>query len=64
MENNFRFSPHGIESKELFCKFYADFIEWCKSVVSEGCFSTYMNGEPVCFSRGLELSYRVYLANK
>ena len=59
----FKFSEHGIKNKELFCKIYSDFIEWCKSVVFEGTFSTYMDGEPVCFSQGVELTYRDYLAN-
>lgn len=59
----FGFSEYGIKNKELFCRIYSDFIEWCKSKVITGTFSTYMDGEPVCFSQGIELSYKLYLAN-
>lgn len=57
----FKFSEHGIENKQLFCTVYADFIEWCKGKLSSGTFSTYMDGEPVCFNAGVELKYRMFL---
>lgn len=60
----FEYSEHGIKNKEVFCRIYADFIEWCGSRVKSGTFSTYVDGEPVCFSNGAEISYRLYLANK
>lgn len=61
--NMFKFSKHGIKNKEAFCVAYIDFIEWCKSKLQQGTFSTYCDGEPVCFCAGFELSYRTYLEN-
>ena len=60
----FKFSEHGIKNKEAYKEAYADFIEWCKNKLSSGIFSTYMDGEPVCFCSGLEVSYRAYLKNR
>ena len=60
----FKFSQHGIKDQELFCNLYSDFIKWCKGIVTSGTFSTYCDGEPVCFSYGAELSYSMYLTNK
>lgn len=62
-ENMFRFSEHGVENPEIYGRIYADFIEWCKTKVKSGTFSTYVDGEPVCFSNGVELSYRLYQVN-
>lgn len=60
----FEFSKFGIDNKDVYCRIYSDFIAWCKNQVKSGMFSTYTNGEPVCFSNGLEISYRIYLANR
>ena len=60
----YKFSEYGIKNQVLFNKLYSDFITWCKSKVSEGTFSTYCDGEPVCFSCGCELSYRMFLNGK
>ena len=60
----FKFSEHGVKNQEAYITAYADFIEWCKSILPQGTFSTYMDGEPVCFCAGLELSYRTYLKSK
>lgn len=60
----FQYSRYGIQDKELFASIYASFINWCKSIVKEGTFSTYMDGEPVCYSNGLELSYSMYLGGQ
>ena len=57
----FKFSEYGVKNKELFQMIYGDFIQWCRTIVSTGTFSTYCDGEPVCFSYGNELSYRDYL---
>lgn len=57
----FRYSPYGIKSPAIFSVVYEGFINWCKSQVKEGIFSTYCDGEPVCYSNGVELSYRQYL---
>lgn len=59
----FRFSEHGVKNQEAYSIAYADFIEWCKTKVESGTFSTYVDGEPVCYCAGLEMSYRMYLAN-
>jgi len=56
----FKYSEHGIKNKEIFKRLYVDFIEYCKSKTNQGTFSTYMDGEPVFFSRGTEFSYRKY----
>lgn len=48
----FKFSKYGIKDIEFFSWWYADFISWCKSIVKTGTFSTYCDGEPVCFSNG------------
>ncbi|QUH22206.1 hypothetical protein [Alkaliphilus sp. B6464] len=61
----FKFSEHGIKNENLFIELYSDFIEWCKSKVPSGIFSTYVDEEPICFSSGgIELSYRTYLKNR
>ena len=60
----FNFSEHGIKDVYIYSKVYKDFIEWCKTKVRTGTFSTYVDGEPVCFSKGIEISYREYLANQ
>jgi hypothetical protein len=57
----FKFSPYGIKDSNLWQMIYGDFIEWCKTQVTAGTFSTYCNGEPVCMCCGFELSYRMYL---
>lgn len=57
----FKFSEHGVENPEIYSKVYADFIEWCKTKVKSGIFSTYMDGEPVCLSVGIEIPYREFL---
>lgn len=59
----FRFSECGITNPEMYSNIYADFIEWCKTKVNSGTFSTYADGEPVCLCVGIEIPYRVYLAN-
>ena len=56
----FKFSEHGIKDQNLFCMMYADFIKWCMEKATQGTFSTYMDGEPVFFSSGAEVSYRQY----
>lgn len=60
----YNFSKAGIKNKELYCRIYADFISWCKSIVPSGTFSTYSDGEPACFYLGVELSYSNFLNNK
>lgn len=57
----FRYSGAGIKNVEIYNRIYKDFVEWCKTVVKQGTFSTYCDGEPVCFSGGIELTYRMYL---
>jgi hypothetical protein len=60
----FRFSEHGVKNQEAYSIAYADFIEWCKTKVKSGTFSTYMDGEPVCFCAGVEIPYRAFLASR
>ncbi len=60
----FKFSEYGIKNKDLFCRIYSDFIDWCKTKATSGTFSTYMDGEPYFTCCGLEVSYRTYLANR
>ncbi len=60
----FKFSKHGIKNKDSFELAYINFIEWCKRILPSGTFSTYVDGEPVCFYQGTELTYRDYLRNK
>jgi hypothetical protein len=60
----FKFSQAGVKDPELFGRLYKDFIDWCKQQVTSGTFSTYCNGEPVCLSGGIEISYSAYLKNK
>jgi hypothetical protein len=60
----FKFSEYGVKNPEIYSRVYADFIDWCKTKVKSGTFSTYMDGEPVCLSAGREIPYRVFLANR
>ena len=58
----FSYSKAGVKNIDTYNMAHKGFIDWCKSHVNSGTFSTYCDGEPVCFSSGLELSYRIYLA--
>lgn len=60
----FRFSEYGVKDIDVYSRIYSEFIEWCKKKVKTGTFSTYTNGEPVCFSGGIEIPYRAFLANR
>ena len=60
----FKFSEFGVKNTEIYSNIYSDFIVWCKTKVKGGTFSTYMDGEPVCYSGGIEISYRAFLANQ
>jgi hypothetical protein len=57
----FNFSSAGIDDSELFTRIYEDFINWCKQQLPSGTFSTYCDGEPVCYSCGIAISYSEYL---
>lgn len=57
----FRYSKAGVKDIKLFELLFFDFIAWCKTVVNHGTFSTYCDGEPVCFSDGDAMGYREYL---
>lgn len=59
----FKFSEYGVKNIEAYSIAYSGFINWCKTKVKSGIFSTYMDGEPVCISGGIEISYRAFLAN-
>ena len=60
----FKFSEYGVKNIEIYSNIYSDFIDWCKTKVKSGTFGTYMDGEPVCFSGGIEIPYRAFLANR
>ena len=56
----FKFSKYGVKNISIYFALYGDFINWCKTKVKVGTFSTYTNGEPVCFSEGIEIPYRSF----
>ena len=60
----FTFSRYGVKDINIYNRIYCDFIDWCKAKVKAGTFSTYTNGEPVCFSGEMELSYRTFLRSR
>lgn len=57
----FGYSKAGVKNIDIYNIAHKGFIDWCKSLLNHGTFSTYCDGGPVCFSSGLELSYRMYL---
>jgi hypothetical protein len=58
--NMFNFSEHGVKNKDIFCRIYSDFVDYCKSNFTAGTFSTYCDGEPVFMQCGFEFSYSAY----
>lgn len=56
----FEYSKAGVKNINAYNMAFAGFINWCKSLVTAGTFSTYCDGEPVCFCGGQEITYRMY----
>lgn len=56
----FNYSKAGVKNIEVYNRIYKGFVEWCKTIIKHGTFSTYCDGEPVCFSDGNEITYRMY----
>ena len=56
----YKFSEYGIKDKEVFQRFYSDFIEYCKRYSISGTFSTYTDGEPVFMAAGFEIAYNTF----
>ena len=49
----FKFSEHGIKDKDVFCRIYSGFVDYCKSNFTSGTFSTYCDGEPFFYEMRL-----------
>lgn len=60
----FKFSKAGVKNPDIFERIYKDFIDWCREQLPSGTFSTYCDGEPVCFCNGAEIPYSAFLKRK